>query len=171
MPTCPRCAFLALFVAFLTFTGCDSSNPGRDLEIVAGNYVLTDLEFRTTGASGIRVDVVDELDLGEVRLRIFRTEDDEALLEIGTDRGVTDLIELTVSPSRGRVRLDAADNGDEEDLAALLFPDRFTLTYEGETANRLEADITLDSVNLEEFSDRYEGVRDVSGTLSVTFER
>ena len=170
MPTCPRCAALGAALALLAFAGCDTNNPSQELEVVAGSYALSELRLETPG-SALDVDVMEELSLTNVRLRIFAGEDREALLEIGDAEGVTDLVELEVSPSRSRVRFDAVDQSDEDDLAELLIPGTFTLAYEGETPSRLEGEVSLSDVDLGEVIARYEGVTVRDGTLTLAFRR
>ena len=70
MPTCPRCALVAIVLAVAAFTGCDSSNPGRDLNIVDGSYAVTSITFDPDGTAIDPVDVAAGLKKRAVHLAL-----------------------------------------------------------------------------------------------------
>ena len=86
MPTCPRCALFAIVLAVAVFTGCDSNNPGRDLDVVDGIYALEELSFDPTTQSRPTADLAARLDSGRTSLEIFG-RDANALLRFRDSRG------------------------------------------------------------------------------------
>lgn len=173
MPFCSRCGLIGLALLAFAFTGCDSSNPGRDIELVAGTYALSDLRFQTApGANQLSVDIADELGIGAIQLQIFNNEDGEAQLEVEDTQGrLLNLIRLRASPSRNQVRLEAVEDRDEDDLRELLLKPSFTLQHDGDPVSFVSGEVDWDNLDLSEFSEDYASFRSVDGTTTVSFER
>ncbi|MEM1115703.1 MAG: hypothetical protein AAF845_15905 [Bacteroidota bacterium] len=171
MPFCSRCGLAGLVLLVLAFTGCDTNNPGRDIDNVAGQFSLAEITFDPEANALSDVDVDATLNLNSTRLEIFN-DDEEAQLVIAFSDGRTRRVNLRADASRTQVRLEAVEDEDVDDLALLLLPRSFSLGYTGERATRLDADLDRSGVDLEAFdSDRYQGLTDVRGTLIVSFER
>lgn len=174
MPVCPRCALVGLALFALALVGCDSSNPGRDLDAVDGVYTLETLTFDPVTQGLPTADVGARLDQTTTgtTLEVFGG-DGEAVLRIrqlggtGAQRVVFD-----AAASRGRLSLAAEDEEDEEDLASVLLPPEFALSYDGDSPRVLEGSFDLSGVNLEAFdSSVYQDQRSNRGTLTVRFRR
>ncbi len=172
MPTCPRCALLALAIAFAAFSGCDSNNPGSDLESLQGQYTFATLLFDPTTQALPDVDVAARLNETATTLEIFGN-DDVALLRIrfngetGSRR-----VDLQVTASRGRITFEALTAEDEEDLRALLLPRSFSLEYNETNPASISADLFREGVNLELFDPaQYQDQTAVRGTLTVRLNR
>ncbi len=171
MPTCPRCAALALILLVLAFTGCDSNNPGRDLGLLSDVYQLDELEFVPL-SSLPPADIAAQLDLTDTELEIF--DDGEAQLRVRYRSEPTRRrrIDLRTTASRGRATFEAADVDDTGNLEALLLPRSFTLTYDGDAPRVLSGSIEQSNVDLEPFDPvRYRGENDKQGTLTIEFSR
>lgn len=171
MPLCPRCALVAVALAFLAFSGCDTNNPSRDLAVIEGTYGVAELTYNPEATELRAVDVGAQLNPNETRLRIFG--DGDVSFEVwpigGTD---SRRIDLQATASRGRVTFEALTREDEEDLATLLLPRTFTLDYTGDRPTDLEGSVSRTNVNLEAFDgERYRGLRNTSGQLRLRFER
>jgi hypothetical protein len=172
MPTCPRCALLALVIAFAAFSGCDANNPGNELDDLEGTYAFATLLFDPTTQALPDVNVAGRLDPAGTSLEIFGS-DEVALLRI---RFVGDTgarrTDLRVTASRGRVTFEALTAEDEEDLRALLLPRSFSLEYNTTNPASLSADLFREGVNLELFDPaQYQDQTSVRGTLSVRLNR
>ena len=172
MPTCPRCAALALVL--LALAGCDSNNPGRDVTLVQGRYMLEALSFEPISDLP-DADVAARLNLDETTLSIDGGGT-RALLSVTYTNGDFRLIDLQASISRGRIVLTATDREpDEAYLAALLLPRSFTLTYEtvdDMPPRVLSTSQNVSGINLEAFdASRYRGELDKQGALVVRFRR
>lgn len=171
MPTCPRCALVATALAFLAFSGCDTNNPGRELESIEGRYAVAEIRFDPQATALDDVDVASTLNLNETRLRIFGN-DEESIFEVQPSDGGSLRIDLQTSASRGRVTFEATDQADIDDLAELLLPPDFTLEYDGDRPSVLSNTISRQNVDLEAFDpDRYQGLRNTSGQLTIRLER
>lgn len=171
MPLCPRCALVAVVLAFLAFSGCDTTNPSRELAVIEGTYSVAELTFRPDATAIDPVDVGAQLNAAETRLRIFGG-DDVALFVVQPVSGVSRRVDLRTTASRGRVTFEALTRQDEEDLATLLLPRSFTLDYTGERPMELAGSFSRTNVNLETFdAERYRGLRNTSGQLRLRFER
>ena len=169
MPTCPRCALLAVVLAFAAFTGCDSNNPGRDLDLVDGVYELEELSFDPETQALPTADVAAQIDREGTTLEIFG-RDAEALFRIRDDRG-TGRVDLEVGAARGRASFEATTEDDIDDLADIFLPAQFTLNYD-DNASVLSSSFSQSGVNLEAFDpDQYRGLRSVRGTVTVRFRR
>ena len=177
MPTCPRCAALALLL--LALAGCDSNNPGRDLDLIEGVYTLESITFVSSTPRLDPIKVSDRLDLPNSTLEIFG-DDETSILRIrylpGSSGSVrnSNRVDLNTTASRGRATFEVAGadrSSDTEALEAILLPPSFTLTYEGDTPRTLSG--TFDQVvNLEAYDpEGYRNIRDNPGTLTVRFRR
>jgi hypothetical protein len=172
MPTCPRCALLAIVLAVAAFTGCDSSNPGRDLGLIDGVYSLTELTFDPATTSLPTADFADRLDLDGTVLEIFGGDAEAQIRVRYSDGTPSQRIELTVGATRGQATFEAVDASDREDLADLFLPARFSLMYDTEFASQLSASFTQTGVDLEAFDpDIYQDQRSNRGVLTVRFRR
>ena len=171
MPTPPHPLRLVPLVALLVLAGCDTTNPGGNLDLVEGTYALAALSFDPTTTDLSTANVMGDLDPDATRLTIFGGGGN-SLLAVRRRGGVTRRIDLRTRASRERVTFEAVTRDDEEFLAGLLLPGSFALGYEGERPNTLEGTLRLNGVDLQAFDpDRYQDQRSNSGTLSVRFER
>ena len=175
MPTSPRparAAFLPLLLAGLTaLAACDTSNPGGNLDLVAGTYAVAELSFDPNTTDLSTANVERDLDPIGTRLTIFG-DDDLSLFVVQRRGASTQRIDLRTRASRERITFEAVTREDEEDLADLLLPSTFSLSYTGDNPNTLEGSISRSNVNLEAFDpERYEDQRSNSGRLSIRFER
>jgi len=173
MPFCTRCALVGLAFFALALAGCDSSNPGRDLAAVDGIYALEVLTFDPVTQGLPTADVGARLDRPNSTLEIFGGDGD-ALFRIRYLDGLlgTSRVNFTVGAAGGRVALEATDTGDRDDLAAILLPPSFALTYDGNSPRVLEGTFDLSGVNLEAFDPAtYQDQRSNRGTLTVRFRR
>lgn len=172
MPTCPRCALVAIVLAVATFTGCDSSNPGRDLGLVDGIYSLSELTFDPATSSLPTADFSERLDMDGTLLEIFGGDAEAQIRVRYSDGTPSQRIELTVGATRGQATFEALDQTDRDDLADLFLPERFSLSYDADFANRLSASFSQTGVDLESFDPSvYQDQRNNRGTLTVTFVR
>ena len=169
MPTCPRCAALALVL--LALAGCDSNNPGRDLDLIEGVYAVEELRFTPLSALPA-ADVGARLDPSGTSLEIFG-DDEIALLRVRyRDATGSRRVDLRTTASRGQATFEAVDQSDVDDLAALFLPRSFTLTYDGDAPRLLSGTFDQSGVNLERFDPSiYQGEVDKRGTLTVRFRR
>jgi len=171
MPTCPRCALLAVALAALTFAGCDSNNPGADLALIEGTYAVSELYFRPSGTDITPIDVAAALDASVTRLEIFG-DGDPAQLVSKLNSGVTTRTDISVAASRGRASFRAVTSTDAEELAQLLLPTQFSLTYDERVPGRLTATLTDLRANLEAFDPaRYQGATSIPGQLTIRLTR
>lgn len=172
MPTCPRCALVALALAAAAFTGCDSSNPGRDLDVVDGVYTLEALAFDPETPSLPTADIGEQLDTDGTRLEVFGGDAEADLRVRYLDSRPSSRINLTVGATRGRATFEGVSQDDIDKLDALFLPADFVLTYDSELANQLTGTFTRTGVDLEAFDrDVYLGQRNNRGTVTVTFRR
>ncbi|WP_412068819.1 hypothetical protein [Rubrivirga sp. IMCC43871] len=171
MPTCPRCALLAVVLAFLAFSGCDSNNPGRDLALIDGVYSLEALTFDPVTQGLPTADLGARLDLAGTSLEIFGA-DDQALLRIRYPDAPTRRVDLSVTAARGRATFTGVTQEDRDDLADLFLPAEFVLTYEGESPRVLANTFERTGVDLQAFDPTlYQDQRSNRGTLTVRFRR
>ena len=170
MPTCPRCAALALVL--LALAGCDSNNPGRDLDLIEGVYSLDRLVYDPETPDLTDADIGARLDPAGTSLEIFG-DDEISLLRVRyLDATGSRRVDLRTTASRGRATFEAVDQSDEDDLAALFLPRSFTLSYEGDSPRELRADLENVVVDLADFDpSRYRGQVGNRGTLTVRFRR
>ena len=171
MPTCPRCALLAIAIAALAFTGCDSSDPGRDLGLIDGVYTLDVLSFDPVTQGLPTADLGARLDMEGTTLEVFGA-DAEARLRIRYPDQPTRRVDLEVGARGGRATFEALTDEDRLDLAALFLPASFALDYDPDAPRSLAATLDRSGVDLEAF-DRsvYQDQRSNRGTLTVRFRR
>ena len=166
----PRLASLAL--ALVLLAGCDSNNPGSELRDLDGSYALEFLEFDPDAASLANADVTARLDLDATDLTIYGRDGEATLVARFTDGSGTQRTDLTAAASRGRLTLTALGADDADELAELLLPNSFQLTYNASGISTLETNISLAGVNLDAFDrEQYAGLTSVAGTLRVRFAR
>ena len=170
MTPCPRRAALALVL--LALAGCDSSNPGRDLDLIQGVYAVEALSFDPVTEGLPTADVAARLDADNSTLEVFG-DDEVSLLRIryraatGSRR-----VDLRTTASRGRATFEAIEDDDAQDLAALFLPRSFALTYDGDSPRLLQGSFERTGVNLEAFDPSlYQDQRSVRGTLTVRLRR
>jgi len=179
MPTCPRCALLALALSIVAFAGCSSNNPG-ELETYEGTYTFSELTFTSPGVN--QANVVTRLDGTRSELDVtrggtallkfeYRANEDECKAT-GAGSGVA---VLTATAGRTSLSLSARSNDDREVLRCLLLPNSFTLRpAESDPSGRtLTATLENTRVNLNDYdAERYgEGLDNVSGSLKITVVR
>lgn len=165
-----RLAALALAVALggSALAGCDSSGPTSALRDLDGDYAVAELVFDPTAASLQDANVAARLDAQTV-LRIF-SGNGTVQFEISRD-GVRSLATMDAAATRGRATFTARADS-EGQLATLLLPRSFPLTYDPASPRTLTGSIPLASVNLEAFdASQYQGLRSVSGTLRIRLDR
>ena len=170
MPTCTRCALLAVAIAALAFTGCDSDGSTRDLDLVDGVYTVAELSFDPSATGLPDADLGADLDDTVTRLQIFGG-DAEALFTTKFEGGLSRRTDLTVTASRGRATFRAVTPDDEDELASVFLPPQFDLSYNEDAPGRLEGTFSQ-SVDLESFDpETYAGLRNVPGRLTVRLVR
>lgn len=170
MPTCTRCALLAVAIAALVFTGCDSDGSTRDLDLVDGVYTVAELSFDPNATSIEPLDLGAELDPSVTRLQVFGG-DAEALFTTKLSGGLSRRTDLTVSASRGRASFRAVTETDEAELDDVFLPAQFDLRYDEDRPGRLEGTFSR-RVNLQAIdSQRYAGLTSVPGVVTVRLER
>jgi hypothetical protein len=170
MPTCPRCALLALAVALLAFAGCDTNNPGSSLEEVQGTYSVLTLSFDPTDPAVLDdVDVLADLEPG-TRIEIFG--DGNALVRFEPVGGFSQLATGTARATSRTVTVTARTDGDADKLQQVLLPPSFSLNRDEADANRLSADVLLSNVNLEAYNPAdFGGLDNVRGRMTITLDR
>lgn len=166
----PRLASLAL--ALVLLAGCDSNNPGSQLRDLDGSYVLEELVFDPTAGGLANADVGARLDLAATQLTIYGRDGEATFVSRFTDGSGTQRTDLTAAASRGRLTLTALSATDADELAELLLPNSFQLSYNVSGISTLESNISLTGVNLDAFDrEQYAGLTSVAGTLRVRFAR
>ena len=170
-PSAPPFGSALAVALLLALAACDTSNPGGNLDLVAGTYSVAELSFDPSTTDLSTADVEDDLDPAGTRLTIFG-DDDLSLFVVQRRGGTTRRIDLRTRASRERVTFEAVSREDEEDLAELLLPGTFSLGYTGDNPNTLEGSFSRSNVDLEAFDpDRYQDQRSNSGRLSIRLER
>ena len=173
MPTCPRCALLALVLAVAAFaSGCDSTNPGSDLEAVQGFYDIEELAFDPVTTGLPTADVLERLSEGSATVEIVG--DGNALVRyrfLGS--GMSSRLVFATASATGRtVTLTARDESDADKLEAILLPPTLTFLRDEADALRLRATLALEDVDLEAFDPGvYEDQTSNRGTLTVELRR
>ena len=176
MLTCSRCGLAALVLLALAFTGCDTNNGGSgtlgDLE---GVYALEELLFDPNTTALPDADIAARYDLANTTLEIFG-DDNEALLRSQPIGGGSRRTDLEARAFSNSVEFTAITADDEEDLAELLLPRQFRLTFSSPAEDarvlRADPDLFLSNVNLQAFNpDLYEDQVSVNGRLAVSFRR
>ena len=170
MPSCPRCALLALVLSFLAFTGCDTNNPGSGLDEVAGTYTATTFRFEPEAPTITDVDVLAGLRDGALTVEIFA--DGQMTLSFEPLGGVRQLVTGTARASSRTVTLAGRTDADAERMALLLLQPSVSFARDDLAPNRLTASLLLAGVNLEEYDPAgYPGLTAVRGRLEITLER
>ncbi|HEX8298438.1 MAG TPA: hypothetical protein VF594_04690 [Rubricoccaceae bacterium] len=161
--------FPALALALLVvFAGCDSNSSTSALRDLDGTYTVAQLVFDPGAASLADADVGARLD-NQTSFDIF-SGNSTVLFTIGRD-GSRSLATLDATATRGRATF-TARAGSEDELAELLLPRTFTLTFDPSSSRTLTGEINLTGVNLEAFDPaQYSGLRSVSGTLRIRLDR
>lgn len=166
----PRLAALVLSLAVLA--GCDSNNSGSSLRDLDGNYALEELLFDPNAGALQNADVAARLDLAGSQLTIYGRDGEAQLVVRFTDGSGTQRTDLIASASRGRLTLTAASNVDAQELAELLLPNSFQLSYNASSISTLESNFTVSGVNLDAFDrEQYAGLTSVDGVMRVRFTR
>ena len=161
---------LAALALLLVTAGCDSGDD--DLSRVEGSYGLETLTFdpSTTGLDD--ADVAARLDLTATAVEIFSDGDPSLLRVRYLDNTGSRRVNLRTTVSGDRVRFEAVEDDDREDLAALLLPSTFTLEFAGDNPRVLEGTFSVTGVNLEAFDPTlYEDQVGNRGTIEVSFRR
>lgn len=160
-------ALLTVLVA--TLNACDSGDPAGnpDPGDVAGVYSFSELTFYPSGAGFQPIAVLDTLVQSETSLRLATSG--EFILSYQFFGGDLFFADGEFSVSLQSVRLNA-DNDDRVYLEGILLNDDLNLRRSDEEPDVLRADISK-TINPSEFSDRYAGVEEMSGTLRVRAER
>lgn len=163
---------LLLLAAFaLLATGCDSDGGDTDLERIQGRYALDLLSFDPATQALPDADVGSRLDADNTELQVFG-DGDAQMVVFPAGGGASRLIRLRVEATSRRATFEAFTEDDREDLARYLLPPEFSLSYEGDRPNVLEASINLTGVDLEAFDPgTYQDQRSNRGTLNVRFRR
>lgn len=170
MPTCPRCALLALLFALVAFSGCDTNNPGSGLEEVAGTYAATTLLFDVEAGEVTDADVLGTLRNRRATVEIFA--DGQMTISFEPLGGQRQLVTGTARASSRTVTISARTDTDEERMALLLLPPEVSLSRDELAPNELTASLLLVNVDLEAFDPAaYTGLQSVRGRLEIELER
>lgn len=177
MPTCPRCAFVALAFLVLAVAGCDSNNPGN-LENYEGTYTIDQLAFNAQGVTpanvALRLDDSSEIDIRSNRASVD-FEYDDSTDECRAIDGNGALAVLDVSAGRETLNFSARGGDDEDALECLLLPKDFTLRVATSDPSGKTLTATLENtrVNLYDYDrDSYnETQTNVPGTLTISISR
>ncbi len=153
-------------------SGCDSNNSGSSLRDLDGDYALEELLFDPNAGALENADVAARLDLANSLLTIYGRDGEAQLVVRFNDGSGTQRTDLIASASRGRLSLSARSNVDAEELAELLLPSSFQLSYNASSISTLESNIAISGVNLDAFDrDQYAGLTSVDGTMRIRFTR
>ena len=177
MPTCPRCALLALALSVVAFAGCSSNNPG-ELENYEGTYTFSELIFTSQGVNPANVvarldGTRSELDVtrgGTALLKFeYRVNDDRCK---ATNEG-SGVAVLTATAGRTSISFSARSGEDRDVLRCLLLPNSFTLRPSESDSRTLTATLENTRVNLNDYDpERYsEALDNVPGSLKITVQR
>lgn len=158
-----RCLVVVLFV--LAVSGCDSGDPideahPRD---VAGLYNFTEFTFDPAGAGFQPIVVLDTLVQAETNLRL--SSGGQFVLSYQFVNGDVFFPAGTFEVTARSVRMDG-DDSFLNDFEKLLLDDEFTLRRSEDEEGVLTAEIP-ETIDPSEFSDRYSGVDEMSGTLRL----
>ncbi len=159
------CSALALAVLLLLASGCDSGDPvdephPRD---VAGVYTFTEFIFQPSGQAVQPIVVLDTLEQSQTNLRLSSGGEFSLTYQFVNGDLYFPSGEFTVSAQS--VRLTVSE-GARDHFQRLLLPDRFALRRSVDDPNLLTAEIPQ-TINPSEFSDRYEGVEEMTGTMRL----
>jgi hypothetical protein len=149
----------------LLSSGCDSADDEVDPGDVAGEYVFADFRFVPDSPLLPAAVLLDTLVASNTRLQLFSSGRFTLLYQFaGTN---PEFIGGDFDATPDRVRLIGRED-EEEFYRQLLLSPEFTLRRDGPDA--FSASIAR-TVNLEEFSDRYAGLRSVAGVVMLELVR
>lgn len=159
----------AAAAAVLALGGCDSGDPddNPDPSDVDGTYEFTQYVFEPSGSGFQPIQVLDTLDTEETELRLFA--DGEFFLIYQFVAGDQYLVTGEFDVSTGAVTLSVGDE-DQADVERILLSDEFTLRRDPDGSDVLSAEVTK-TINPSAFSDRYEGVESMAGTLRIRLDQ
>ncbi len=153
----------------LVLAACDSGNAldQSGPEEVAGTYRFTQFEFVPTATVLPAANVLDTLTAAATSVRL--TNGGDFVFSYQLRGGLEQVLSGSYDVTATRVRL----TGQESDAAKYgsLLLDR-SLSFERSTTNPdvLTAQVSK-TINLAAFSNRYQGIGDVQGTLRLRLER
>lgn len=167
MPTCPRCALVAFALAVAAFAaGCDSTDPGSDLEAVDGTYEIVELRFDPATAGLPEADVLARLADGSAEVEI--AGDGTSLVRYAFIGQTRQLVLADASATSRSVTIAARSDADADKLDAILLPETVTFARAENDATRLSATLLLEGVDLEAFDPAiYQDQIDNRGTMTV----
>ncbi len=162
-------ASLILVLLILAVSGCDSGDPIDEPHAreVAGQYDFTEFTFEPSGAGFQPIVVLDTLVLHETNLRL--SSGGNFILSYQFVDGDVFFPSGEFSVTAQSVRLNGND-ADLDDFEKLLLDDEFTLRRSDDEPGLLTAEISK-TIDPSAFSDRYEGVSSMSGTLRLGLEK
>lgn len=160
-----RLSLLAVIVLFV-LTGCDSGDPADDASPsdVAGEYIFTEFVFTPVAQEVVQpINVLDTLVTSTTHLNLFSAGSFIFFYEFV--EGDQDFLTGDFSVTDRTVRIDGSSDHRSKYNDLLLMED-FTLRRDETNPNVLTAEIEL-TVNPSAFSDRYEGIGSLDGTLNL----
>lgn len=167
----PKTTFSTLLSVLLVLLigGCDSGDPidephPRD---VAGLYNFAEFTFAPSGTAFQPIVVLDTLVQSETNLRLSSGGDFILSYQFINGDVFFPAGEFAVTASTVRLN---GENSSRPQFEELLLTDEFTLRRSVDEPGLLTASITK-TINPSEFSDRYEGVTEMSGTLKLRLVR
>lgn len=160
-----RLASLLALAALLVWTGCDSGGDDVEDANVIGTYTFTSLTFRPDAAVLPAANVLGTLDASQTSLRFFANG--RFTLEYRFQNTTDDLLlDGTYNVRGDRVDFDVDGSADDR----LLLPNEFRLNALNGGA-QLQGDIDLNGIDLSDFSDVYDGIGEINGTLQIRLRR
>ncbi|MEX0822479.1 MAG: hypothetical protein WD021_10065 [Rhodothermales bacterium] len=163
----PKTIFSSLLFVLLVLLvgGCDSGDPidephPRD---VAGLYNFTEFTFEPSGTAFQPIIVLDTLVQSETNLRL--SSGGNFILSYQFINGDVFFPAGNFAVTASTVRLNGEDTYRPQ-FEQLLLTDEFTLRRSVDEPGLLTASISK-TINPSEFSDRYAGVTEMSGTLKL----
>jgi hypothetical protein len=160
---------LAFSLLLLVLSACDSGDSvdephPRD---VAGVYAFTEFSFQPSGQGFQPIAVLDTLVQSETNLRL--SSGGNFILSFQFVNGELYFPAGDFSVSEQSVRLNG-NNEDRADFERLLLDDETTLRHSVDQPGVLTAEVSK-TINPSEFSERYQGVTEMSGTLTLRLVR
>jgi len=156
---------LILLMCGLPLWGCDSADDDVDPGDVAGEYIFTDFRFVPDSPLLPAAVLVDTLVASNTRLQLFSSGRFTLLYQF--EGSTPEFIGGDFDVNEDRVRLNGRED-EEEFYRQLLLGTEFTLQRD-EPAG-FSATIPR-IVHLEDYSDRYRGLRSVSGVVVLELVR
>ena len=155
-------------VLVVALAGCDSNGSTSALRELDGTYTVAQLTFDPQAGGLADADVGARLD-AQTSFDIF-SGNNTVLFTISRS-GSRSLATLDATATRSRATF-TARAGSEDELAALLLPRTFSLTFDPAAPRTLTGEINLTNVDLEAFDPaQYAGLRAVAGTLRIRLDR